>query len=214
VALGLLWMIRLFTLQQGWALASPQRAVTGALFTTAMLTCVNAVAWDVAHARDRGELEYYATVPVHDVVVLLGIALLPLTYSLPPAVATLLGGWLLLGVPPLPGWQLVPVYVLAMSMLLPIGMLLGLQLPMKLASAVGSILPLAITLCTPTLVNERQVPQLMAWIGALLPTTHAVRLLEGSLFSPTASLPTASLAIVAATSVPLWLWLVRSRARA
>lgn len=198
IAVGVIWLRSLI----GFTEIDPEavrRYVSGAAVLGAVFGTVNAVAHDMARAKESGELEFLATYPVRRAVIVVAVISLPIIYTLPVIAATYIGGWWLLDTPLTFTPIVLPVVVLVALMLASVGVVIGLYLPLRLATTVANLLPLVLMVLTPVLFPATALPTVLAGVGRLLPTTVAVDVVHEAYFQK---------ATLASATKPLLLLLV------
>lgn len=209
IAFGTVWLGSRLAAVGSFPAVGAERYVTGAIFVAVMFTSVNSVAHDAALAKQLGEIEYLSTFPLSRWTLLLAMLTLPVLYALPSVGVILLAGRWLLHVHPTPGPEFALIIVVTDLMLAGFGTLLGLYLPLRLATTVSAALPLMLMMFSPLLVPPDAFPRWMGVVGRILPTTLAVDVMQTSLFGSMTAAQWVRLAVIAALAVGLVALVVR-----
>jgi len=204
ISFGLVWFRA--RLGPDDATSATEHYVAGAAVIAALFSSVNAVAFDAATLRERGELEYISSFPVKRQPIVMALVTLPMLIGLAPVAAILLAGRVLLDVRPTVTVLGVAALLCVQLLFCSIGVVVGLYLPPRLATSIATTLPLLLMVFSPILIPVNRLPYGLQLTGGILPTTLATDILEQSMFSSpdggTIAIATV-LAIVAAVSAAL-----------
>jgi ABC-2 type transport system permease protein len=203
IGFGSIWIRFLMSERANFQLPHPERFIAGSVVLAAAFGGINGVAEETAMARDRGELEYYGTMPVSRASVLSAIISLPIIYALPGLATMVATGSLLLGVKATIGLGSVLAGFNLILLMASIGLLLGFWLPWRTAALVSKVLPLLLFTATPLVVQPDVLPKPLGWLGRHLPTTFAADVFERATYGTGPNAPIARSVAVAAVSVIL-----------
>lgn len=138
-----------------------------------------------AYLKTAGSLDYFATLPVRKVVLILAASFAFFILFLPALVVVLAGGALILRlelqIHPL-AFVVVPLCALPLA---GIGALMGVtfRTPEE-ASAAGRLLTILMLTVGPVLVPPERLPDWLVWLGFLSPATYAASALRQVLLGP------------------------------
>lgn len=133
----------------------------------------------LAWSRQRREFDYFATLPVPKVLVVLAFFLIGFLITFPGAIAVLAAGRLLLNV--VVRLNLIIPIVLALSALAlcAAGAFLGVWVKDgPTSNIVGNVMVIVTTFLAPVLVPRERLPWILQWTSYLLPQTYAARSLR------------------------------------
>jgi ABC-2 type transport system permease protein len=148
--------------------------LAGSLVLSTALGPMSYVLQRLAWSREVREFDYFATLPVPKLLVVLVLFVLGFVSSLPGAVAVLAAGVYGLGVA-VDFNPLIPL-VLALSSLTlcGVGALLGVWVKDgPTSSVVNQVMVVVVTFLAPVLIPAERLPTPMQWISHLLPPTYA-----------------------------------------
>jgi ABC-2 type transport system permease protein len=159
-----------------------QSVVAGATVLVVGFVALNLLAQQLGMLRAARALDYYATLPVPPVAVVLGIAAAYASFTVPGAVITAVAGGLLFQLPLGGLWVLLLVLPLAGAALSGLGALGGLLAPRpELATLVGQLGMSAVLFLG--IIPAGRLPAPLLPLRAVLPSSYAVDALAESLHS-------------------------------
>lgn len=149
-------------------------AVTGNAVLSLIFGPVSLVSGRLAWARELGELEYYAALPISRAQMVLAITTMSVLFSLPALIMVLLVGSLLVGLPlsfhPL---LILTVPVVALS-LAGLGAIIGIWARTgQQGNQMANLVMVVAMFLSPVLVPMTEMPQVMQWTARLIPSTYA-----------------------------------------
>ena len=159
--------------------------LVGNIVLSLMFETLNRLASHFAYIRFAGTLDYFATLPIHRLSLILAAVLAFLLLSLPALAVTILGGALLLRVPIHPHPLLLLVIPLAAMPLAGFGALIGTsaRTPEE-AGSLSTLFTLLLLALGPVLIPPGRLPPLLATLGWFSPATYAASALRQVLIGP------------------------------
>lgn len=157
--------------------------------------------------RSVGTLDYFATLPVRRVILIVAVMLSFVLLSLPSVIATLLFGTLFLGVPLSLNPAIIIVLPLCAMPLAGVGAIIGTfaRTPEE-AGSISLLLTLAMLGLGPVIIAPDHLPALLVTLGHFSPATYAASALRQTLIGPVTGELLIDLAvIIACTIVTFWL---------
>lgn len=135
---------------------------------TFMLT--NRIGWQ----RQNREFDYWATLPVPKLALIMAIISVALVFALPGLLGVYLFGSLLLDLPLRGGWLLIPLVPLSAISLAGLGVFLGTYAKDgPTASILANILIIFVGFLSPLLIPIESLPAPLRFTSFLMPTTYA-----------------------------------------
>ena len=207
----------LSTLALGSFAANEGRAVLGYVVTgnvvlSLLFGTVNKVSGNFAYMRVTGMLDYFATLPLYRVALILASVIAFMGLSLPAAILTLIVGAVILHLPLLISpWVIVVVPLIAMA-LCGLGALIGIV--GRSPDEVGTISMLAtfsLLMLGPVVIPADRLPDAIKVIGLLSPATYAASALRQTVLGVPDNLPLALDVVVLVAIMLGLLWLVGQR---
>ncbi|TFE34851.1 ABC transporter permease [Frankia sp. B2] len=158
------------------------QVVAGSTVLVVAFVALNLLAQRFGALRAAGALDYYLTLPVPGVAVVLGTAASYATFAAPGTVVTAVLGALLYGLPLSGLWLLLPVVALAGICLSGLGAAIGLLAPRPELATVAGQLGMSIVLFFGVIPSGR-LPEVGRWARDALPSSYAVDALAAA-FQP------------------------------
>jgi ABC-2 type transport system permease protein len=157
-----------------------QSVVAGSTVLVVAFVALNLLAQQLGMLRATRALDYYATLPVPPVAVVLAMAAAYASFTVPGAVLTAVTGALLFGLPLGQLWILLLVLPLAGAALAGLGALFGLLAPRPELATLAGQLGMSAVLFLGVIPAER-LPAPLLVVRALLPSSYAVDALSAAL---------------------------------
>jgi ABC-2 type transport system permease protein len=207
----------LSTLALGSFAANEGRAVLGYVVTgnvvlSLLFGTVNKVSGNFAYMRVTGMLDYFATLPLYRVALILASVIAFMGLSLPAAILTMIVGAVILHLPlVISPWVIVVVPLIAMA-LCGLGALIGIV--GRSPDEVGTISMLAtfsLLMLGPVVIPADRLPDAIKVIGLLSPATYAASALRQAVLGVPDNLPLALDVVVLVAIMLGLLWLVGQR---
>ena len=156
--------------------------VTGSVVVSLTTMGVTVLAQGLAGARERGELLYYASLPISKGTFIAALVAARLLMQLPGVMVALIGGALIHGTPLAPNPTALLVIPLAALSISGVGAAFGLLAPSYQATNGLSQLVLFVVLfASPVMIPAELLPAPLQWLGYLLPPTYAADALRRGL---------------------------------
>lgn len=153
--------------------------LTGNLVYTLAINGMLAVGQELSWQKQNRGFEFYATLPISKHALLMALLTRSALFSLPSVVITLIAARLLFGlaIPFRP--LLLVLLVLASYSMIGFGALIGLYSPShRVANNATQFLALIVAYLSPLMVPVENLPQLLRWTSAVLPTTYVAEALR------------------------------------
>lgn len=181
---------------------------TGNIVVALMFGTMRKIEGHLGYLRYSGALDYFATLPIRRSMFIVAMLLAFLLLGLPPLIATIAGGALLLHLP----LNLSPAIVLVIPLcalpLAGIGALIGASVPNpESGGALTLLVTLGLASLGPVVVPPERLPPLMLFIGQFSPATYAASALRQVLLGPVTSQLVWDLGVLALISIIVH-WLV------
>jgi ABC-2 type transport system permease protein len=156
--------------------------VSGSVVVSLTTMGVTVLAQGLASARERGELLYYASLPISKASFIGAFVAAKLLMQLPGVLVALVGGSLIHGTPLAPSPAALLVIPLAALSLSGAGAALGLLSPSYQATnALSQLLLFVVLFASPVMIPADLLPTPLQWLGYLLPPTYAADALRRGL---------------------------------
>lgn len=156
--------------------------VTGNAVVSLVINTVQMLASDLAWARQRKDLDFFATLPVSRLQLVLAFVAHSALLSVPGALLNVLAGAWLLGMPLDPVPLFPAVVLLSVLSMVGVGVMVGVTARSGTQANVVNNLILVLTMfLSPVMVPAERLPQVLQAVGALLPPTYAADALRGTL---------------------------------
>jgi ABC-2 type transport system permease protein len=170
---------------------------------------VQMLASRVGYMRAQHELEYYATLPIQRLALVLAIGAMNALVAVPGLIGVLAAGALFLNLPLSVSPWLVPVCFLASFSLAGFGAAIGvLSKDGNQANAVGNVLMVLLMFFSPVMVRSSALPEVLRWLGYLMPTTYAAAAIRGFIGAGAGTSPWLAVLVLAAYSALLYFLVV------
>jgi ABC-2 type transport system permease protein len=183
---------------------------TGNLVLTLMFENLNKVTSRFSYMRAVGNLDYYATLPIHRYLLVLAIVGSFLVLSLPALVVTALAGSLILGIQLAPHPLLLLVVPAAAVPLAGIGALIGCIAPNpQLSNSISTLSVLLLLALGPVIIPPDRLPPVMLLAGHLSPATYAASALRQTLLGPVTGRIALDMVALAAIALVVFLLVTR-----
>lgn len=153
--------------------------LTGNLVYALAINGMLAIGQELGWQRENRSFEFYATLPISKHALLLALLTRSVLFSLPSVMIILIAARFLFGlvIPFHP--LLLILLVLASYSLVGFGALIGLYSPSnRVANNATQFLALIIAYLSPLMVPKENLPQLLQWTSAVLPTTYVAEALR------------------------------------
>jgi ABC-2 type transport system permease protein len=156
--------------------------VTGSVVVSLTTLGVTVLSQGLAGARERGELLYYASLPISKGSFIAALVAARLLMQLPGVAVALVGGGLIHGTPLAPNPTVLLVIPLAALSISGVGAAFGLLAPSYQATNGLSQLVLFVVLfASPVMIPAELLPAPLQWLGWLMPPTYAADALRRGL---------------------------------
>lgn len=186
--------------------------VTGNIVLSLLFGTVGRVSGNFAYMRVMGMLDYFATLPIYRVALIVATVLAFLALSLPPAMFTLALGALILHVPLAISPAIIIVLPLISMTLCGLGALLGLvgRTPEEVNS-ISTLITFVLLALGPVLIPAEKLPDAVQAVAMLSPATYAASALRQTVLGMADRIPLiVDMAVLAGVLVG-FLWLVSRR---
>ena len=148
--------------------------VSGSVVVSLTTMGVTVLAQGLAGARERGELLYYASLPISKATFIAAFVAAKLLMQLPGVLLALIGGSLIHGLPLAASPTALLVIPLAALSLSGVGAALGLLSPSYQATnALSQLVLFVVLFASPVMIPAELLPAPLQWLGYLLPPTYA-----------------------------------------
>ncbi|MBI4669598.1 MAG: ABC transporter permease [Elusimicrobia bacterium] len=157
--------------------------ISGIIVFSLVLNTTIMLANELSQIKEAGALDFYATLPVSRLSVLLAILCRSVVFSLPATVSLLAVGAFVYGFPILSRLPLLGAAVLLAALPLSgLGGALGLALPHpRHVSLAAQVFYLIVVFLSPVMIPEEALPAPLVITSSLLPTTYVARCLRAIL---------------------------------
>jgi len=186
--------------------------ITGNIVLSLLFGTVGRVSSNFAYMRVAGTLDYFATLPIQRITLVIATVIAFLVLSLPPAAATLLVGVALLGLPlALSAWVVVVVPAISLA-LCGLGALIGIlgRTPEEVNS-ISTLATFVLVALGPVVIPPTRLPAAILTVSFLSPATYAASALRQVVFGLPDRIPLAvDLLVLFAVMMGL-LWLAAQR---
>lgn len=163
--------------------SSGAQVVAANVVLSLTITCVSMLAQRVAWMRQQRAFDYYATLPVNLVLLLLAVPLSFLVFALPGMLSVLVAGSLLFHVSVRPNPEFLVLVPFAAAALAGVGAYLGMSArDDQLAAVYGNLVMMAILFLGS--IVPTQLPYALQVLRWLVPSTYAVEALRESFRGP------------------------------
>ncbi len=124
-------------------------------------------------ARQNKEFDYWITLPIPKMVLVIAIISLGLLFALPGLLGTYLLGSLLLGLPFSGGWTLIFLVPLSALSMAGFGALIGSMSPNgQVANVIGNLFIMLIGFLSPMMIRPENLPVPLQLFSRVVPTTY------------------------------------------
>ena len=148
--------------------------VSGSVVVSLTTMGVTVLAQGLAGARERGELLYYASLPISKASFMVAFVAAKLLMQSPGVLVALVGGSLIHGLPLTLHPAVLLVIPLAALSLSGVGAALGLLSPnYQATNALSQLVLFVVLFASPVMIPAELLPVPLQWLGSVLPSTHA-----------------------------------------
>ena len=184
--------------------------MTGNLVLGLMFGNLDNVASRFSFMRFMGNLDYYATLPIHKYMLILATFLAFLLLSLPSLVVTTVCGWLVLHIALAPSPLLILIVPLCAISLSGIGALIGCvsRTPQE-AGSLSLLFTLFLVAAGPVIIPPDRLPGVALALGRLSPATYAASALRQALLGPVTGQIVVDIAVLLAVTAIVFALVVR-----
>lgn len=185
--------------------------LTGNVVLTLLLGNMDTLQSRFVYMRLSGALDYYRTLPIRRVGLIVAMVAAFLLLSLPGVVVTILAGTWLLHIPLDVSPLLLLVIPLAALPMAAIGALIGLVSPTpEFGNGLRFLAAVTLIALGPVLFPPQRLPEAFLWIGRLSPATYASSALRQTLLGPITRALLIDLSVLLGMSLGAF-WLIANR---
>ena len=161
----------------------------GALYVTAgnaiatlVLGPMQSLNNDLAWGRQRNDLDYYSTLPLSKLQLILGLVTVSAVFTIPGMLLTIFIGSIWLGFPVILNPLIVPIMILSALSMAGLGAMMGVHARNgHHANMMNSLMMLVVTFMSPLLIPYENLPRLLQYTSRLLPTSYAANAFRAAL---------------------------------